>query len=422
MTKFKLSDVLNAVKNYIITILATVVFIFSVCLCVELELLFRCEKRINQEEFQMANLEKFCTIDELEKRLLKEPTNYIINLRLAQVYESLEEYRKAHEFYRSALKLSGRSNLSLYYFAMFCAKHNLNAMSSVLCEDLSGSSKKTIEYKTKIYEAIGDSFMNQKEYPAATKAYQVAYKYAKNIYNRKLYLTVKGKYSDSYIKLADYHIQNANPEHATSALENAIKIQETPYADYRLALIYLDTDKQKAQKYMTKAFEKNPYIVNPFIYNKLLNDLIEETKASRRSGLLNFYSMKQTRFKTTLKNCYVYKNDILIEKTDIHSYKQRFSKNKRYYVSFDIKNNTKHNLNELFIQIELFVNSRRYTVDKKIFTATNPLDAYDMVQYARILLPDDVEFDEKNDVVIKYYVKKKRYAPWTMIKIDSLNF
>jgi len=422
MTKINLNDILNTIKAYAVTVFITVIFVFSVCLCVELELLFRCEKRINQEEFQMANLEKFCTIDELEKKLSKEPTNYIINLRLAQIYESLEDYKKAHEFYRNALRLSGRSNLSVYYFAMFCAKRNLNALASALCEDLSGSSKKTIEYKTKIYEAIGDSFTRQKEYPAAVKAYQVAHKYAKNIYNKKLYYEIKGKYSDSYIKLADFYIQHAEPEHATSSLENAIKIQETPYADYRLALIYLDSDKQKAQKYMTKAFEKNPYIVNPFIYNKLLNDLIKEAKASRRSGLLNFYSMKLVRFKSTLKNCYVYKNDIIIEKTNIHSYKKRFSKHKRYYISFDIKNNTKNNFNDLFIQIELFVNSRSYAIDKKIFSATNPFNAYDVVENAKILLPENVQFDEKNDVVVKYYVKKKRNAPWTMVKIDSFNF
>lgn len=135
---------INLVKRFCLTIFIAVLFVFSISLCVELELLFRCEKKINQEEFQMENLDKFCTIDELEKKLKKEPTNYVINLKLAQVYESLGEVKKAHEFYQSALRLSNRSNLTLYHFAMFCAKHNLYAMSSMLCEELNTATKKTI--------------------------------------------------------------------------------------------------------------------------------------------------------------------------------------------------------------------------------------------------------------------------------------
>lgn len=412
----------NQLKRYFITIFITIIFLFSVCLCVELELLFRCEKRINQEEFQMENLEKFCTIDELEKKLKKEPTSYVTNLKLAQVYESLNENKKAHELYKSALKLSGRSNLTIYHFAMFCARQNLYALSSALCEELSGTNKKVIEYKTNIYEAIADNFMKNKEYPAANKAYQVAYKYAKNIGDKKVYLSIKDKYSDSYIKLADYHILNKEPELATSALENAVRIKETPYADYRLGLIYLDNDKKAAEKYISKAFKENPYIVNPFIYNKLLNDLIEETKEAKNASALNYYSMKLTRFKSTLKNSYIYKGDILVQKGDIRSYKKRFSKNKNYYITLDLKNNTKENFHELYLQVELFIDSDKYTVDKKVISNASPLASYDLVSDIRLPLEEEINLEGKKDITLKYYVKRKQKAPWTLIKIDSLNF
>lgn len=422
MTKAK---IFNLIKEYLITIIVTVIFVFSLCLGVELELLFRSENKINKEEFAMENLAEFCSIDELEKKLLKNPTNYTAHIKLAQLYESLGEYKKAKEYYNNALNHSGRSNMSLYYFAMFCAKRNLYALASALCEEISGNSKKIIGYRARIYEAIGESLIRQKENQGAVKAFQIAYKYAKSIDDKTLLAAIEEKYADAYIQLADDHVKESDSRYAISNLENSIKIKKTPQAQYRLGLIYRDTDKAKAETYIASAFRINPFVVNPYIYNSLLNDLIKESKEMGDSNKANYYSMKAENLKHSLKEAYVYKNEILIDNTHIQLQKKRFSVNKDAYLVFDIKNNTKQKLECLYIKAEFFYDSKKYSLKKKAISKTNTLGVYDVFEQEKILLPEEITFENpalNTDIIVKYYVKKQSKAPWVLVKIDAPKF
>ena len=413
------------IKEYLITMLVCSLIVVAISFCVELELLFRTELKVNEQELNTDNLSKFCTIEELEKRLAQEPTNYAINIRLAMIYESLHKYAKANEYYQNALKLSGRSNYSLYSYAMFCAKRGLYGISSALAEEIKGNNLKTIQYRAKIYDAIGDSLYNANDYSAASKAYQVAYKYAKNMNDRDKYSDIKSKFANSYAKSADLHMEKAMIQEAILDLENSLRIKKNALASYKLALIYKDIDKVKAQKHMQDAFRANPFIVNPYIYNSLFEDLIEDAKLTGNQNALNLYSVKHEIFKKQITRSYVYKNDILIDNSYISHQKKMFSDDDKYVLIFDLKNNTKFTIDELHIEIELFINSKRYVLNKKIISYKNPLDAYDIMQKVTIELPNDVGFinvKDKNDITAKYFVKKTKKAPWTMAKIEFLNF
>ena len=63
-------------------------------------------------------------------------------------------------------------------------------------------------FKAKIYELIADNLDLKKNYPASVKSYQIAYKYAKSIGDKKFLKQVAKKYSSEYIKLADYNMAN----------------------------------------------------------------------------------------------------------------------------------------------------------------------------------------------------------------------
>ena len=54
-------------------------------------------------------------------------------------------------------------------------------------------------------------------------------------------------------------------------IKNSIKIYDTLIARYKLGLIYIEIDKVQADRCISYVFNKNPYIVNPYIYNQLLN-------------------------------------------------------------------------------------------------------------------------------------------------------
>ena len=413
------------IKDYILTFLIATFVVITFCLCVELNLLFASEDKVNQEELNMANLAKFCTIGELEKRREKEPSGYLVDIKLAQIYESLQKYDKADEYYNSALKKSQRSDYSLYSYAIFCADRSLYGLSATLAEELSSVNKNHNLYKAKIYERLGDNLTINNQILAATKAFQVAYKYANAINDNDYYILIKQKFAYSNINAADYYISKNDPKEAISYLKNSIKIYDTLIARYKLGLIYIEIDKVQADRYISYVFNKNPYIVNPYIYNQLLNDLINISKIENKPGSLNYYSVKLSRFKKQLLQYYIYKGDILINNIQIKNTKKLFDKKNSYNLVYDIRNNTKNVIRSLYIKTEIVINSNTYTLEKKVITYPSEISYYDIAKDITMKLPSDINFINilsENDAIIKFYAKKKEQAPWVLVKIEQLNF
>ena len=417
----------NSVVNFkelFVTFFVTSILVFSLCLCVELELLFRTEQSVNNEELSMKNLVEFSTIEQLETYLAKNPSNYFIMLKIASIYEKLYEFGNAEKYFKDALKYSQNSNFSLYSYAMYCARQGYYGLSTTLAEEIFDLDKNVFLYKSRIYEQLAISFLKDKQYEAATKAYQIAYKYAKNLRDRDYFNKIKDGYSSSYIDLADYNIENDNVIEAISNLENSLSIKYSDRAMYKLGLINLNIDKFIAEKNISKVFKNNPFMVNPYIYNKLLSDLVNEAKYTKGINSSDFYLVKLNMFKNELAKIYLYKNDILVENSYIGFEKKLFDKNKRYFLVFDIENNTKSRINTLFFQIELFVDNKKYSVEKKLFSVAHPLDFFDKAALNKVYLPKDFKLNDlksENNVIIKYYAKKVEEAPWTLVKIDSLN-
>ena len=255
-------------------------------------------------------------------------------------------------------------------------------------------------------------------------AYQIAFKYAKNLKDRSYYKKIRDAYSKSYIDLADDNIKNDKILEAISDLKNSLAIKYTDIAMYKLGLVNLNTDKFSAEKYISKVFKNNPYMVNPYIYNKLLSELIEESKISSGLNSSDFYTVKLNMFKNTLSKIYLYKDDISVENSYIGFKKGFFDKKKRYFLVFDVENNTKFKINSLFFQIEIFVENKKYTIEKKLFSSAHPLDFFFFFLYNKVFLPKGFKLNDlksENNIIIKYYAKKEEKAPWTLIKIDSLN-
>lgn len=409
-------------KEYSITIFMAFLIMLAIGFVVEIDLLFKCEKSVNFSELNTENLAKFCTIEELEKQLKKTPDDVILNIRLAKMYESLDKLDKANDFYKSALSLSSRSNFALYSYAMFCAKHDMYVFAAMLAEEMNGNNKKTNFFRAKIYEQIADSLDKSKNYPACVKSYQIAYKYAKSLGDLKYLKQIKEKYSISYINLADYNMELEEVQNAISNLKNSLKIKKNALANYKLGLIYLSEDKRTAEKYINKAFFENPYIVNPYIYNNLLQEIIKETQILGKENLSNYYNIRLVKFKNKVKEAYLYKDEILIDNSILLSEKSRFGKIKKK-LFFELKNNTKEPMNNLYLKVELHINNEKHIFERKVLSQTHALDAYDVLEYKDLILPDEIKLNDlnKNDIFVRYFAKKAQNAPWILIKIDFIN-
>lgn len=410
-------------SEYFVTVLVTLILVFALSMIVELELMFRCEKYVNLNELNVENLSKFCTIEELEKKLLKNPEDFILNIRLALAYESLNDLEKANEHYKNALKLSGRSNYTLYSYAVFCAKNDLFVIASTLAEELSGNNKKTNFLKAKIYEQIAICLDKKQNYSASAKSYQIVYKYAKSIGNIRYINDIKDKYSQEYIKLADYNMSINEFDEAISNLKNSLKIKKSALANYKLGLIYLQKDPHVAEKYINKAFFDDAFVVNPYIYNSLLNKLLTSAKDENNGGLINYYNSRLNRFKKKLNENYLYKEQIIIDNSTL-LIKKVFPNKTKNILFFELKNNTKNSIKNLFIKAEINVDGKKYYLDKKIISSPQSLDGYDVMQCQDLYLPDEINFSnvlKKDEIFIKYFAKRTQDAPWTMIKIDFLD-
>jgi len=410
--------------KYILTFLATCVVILIMCFCIQFELLIRCENNVNTIELNVENLAKFATIEQLEKYLTNNPTNYMACVRLAKIYESLDENKKANELYSDALRISGRTNYTLFNYALFSAKMGKYDLASALAEEMSGNNSKVINYKMQIYEKIADSAVKNMHPMYANKAYQIAYKYAKNVKNTNDLQRVKDKYANSYISLANYNVKNKKIAEAISNLKNAINLNESPVAKYKLSLIYLPDNKARSELLMYDAFENDAFLVNPYIYNSLITGLINNSNEINDKSALKYYKVKYAKFKNKLSEIYLYKNDILIENIKLTNNKKFLSGKNNYVLSFDIKNNTHHKITNLYLDIDMFLNSKHITISKKPVHTGASILAGEFINYSINLDNDEylINVKDKNTLTLNFYGRKKQKAPKTLVKIESINF
>ena len=100
-----------------------------------------------------------------------------------------------------------------------------------------------------------------------------------------------------------------------------------------------------------------------------------------------------------------------------------FSK-KHYFLKFDLKNNTKTIIENLYFEFEVYINDKKYDAKKHIITSSNKLGYYEEMKDIEISLPLALErklTSKKQHAIIKYYARKKKIAPWILLKIEGVN-
>lgn len=411
------------IRPYIVTMLVTITIMFSIALAGEISLLWKSEKKVVALELSNKIFSKFHTIEELEKKVMEDKDDYKAHIKLAQKYSEIREYDSANVYFQTALKISERSNYTLYTYSLFCIERKLYNMALNHAEEISLYNKSAIRYKAIIYEALADSLDKDGEIEGSIRAYQVALKYAKGNYKKKKLDELKLKYALEYVKLADIKINKKETKSAILDINNSLNIKETSMAKYKLALIYRDYDKQQSERLIQSVLEENPYLVNPYIYNTLLNNLIDEARYMGDTVKINYYNSKMQNFHKLLSKIYIFKDDLRITRMDILPRKSKLFKKEDIYLKFSIKNDTKEDIDNLYFFVELYYGNNKIEIDKKIASGTNPLIAKDTptefeIKFPPIISKDDISL--ANDLIVKCYAKKQNKAPWTLIKIQQL--
>ena len=168
----------KTVISSLVTVFVTMIIVYSIALISEVSLLWRSEKKVVKIELSKKIYNRFHTIATLEKRIQKDPQDYKAHILLAQKYNEIQEYDSANVYFQTALKISERSNYSLYSYSMFCIERKLYNLALNLAEEISLYNKKAILYKAKIYESIAKSFDDERDIEGSIREYQVAFNYA----------------------------------------------------------------------------------------------------------------------------------------------------------------------------------------------------------------------------------------------------
>lgn len=405
--------------EYFVTIIISIVVVVIFAISFELELLFRCENQITKYELNTANLDKFVSIEQIERILEKDPNNYPAMIKLAKIYEELGQDKHADEYYNNALNVSEKSNYAAYNYAMYLAKRNNFLKSSALAENMVGTNKKSVEYRARIYELIADNMLKRNDAPGSIRAYQVAYKYAKSVYKEGELKNLETKYIDSHLKLADFYVSQYEIPEALAVLESSKKIGYSPLVTYKIGLLNIDTDKAYAERLLKEVLDKNPYIVNPYIYNNLTNDLINKAKKENNRSALNFYEIRQERFKKIVAEIYLYKKDLMVEHVKIVKHKDKC------YIVFNLKNSSNKKIQQLFLNVDIFLNAKQYNVNKKIAGIAKAIEPGAIIKNIKLELDENAEIRplrNQNDAIIKFYAKKQQKAPDTLVGISHIVF
>lgn len=377
-----------------------------------------------EQEFHIKELTNIrLSLDELFYLERQNPQDFMINLKIAFLFEVLKDNQNAQIHYEKALAKSKDNPFALYKAAMFYASQreyqDAIAYISLIPEQ---NNKKYHELKARFYSRLGDYFLEDEDYPNSIKVFKIALKYAQNS-DTKLEAKVKSAYANAYNEYAEKFINENDPHHAILMLENALEIFPDPHAMYKLGLIYQNVNDEKALKYMENAFSIKPEIVNVEIYNKLLNKLIDRCKEEGEYSKSRFYALKLDNFKRKIINNNIYKGDLEVKNFQVISKRKFFIGEKQYSIVFDIKNNTKYPINNLFILLVINPKGGKIVeTNTKIIDKNNPLEANKTLHNVNIPIKTSSYNLFSDHAEIQILAKKNIQSQWTMIDYLTASF
>lgn len=339
------------------------------------------------------------------------PADYNINLKLGTLYELKKDYKTAEaEYFKAMDKAPLIEHKPQYKLALLYLHINKIEKAEEIMEKISDSSdKKLIKYKADVYEKLGDAYYNSAQYDVAIDRYNKSLFYWKILKAKKEIEYVNNSLASAYVYLADEEVSNMQPQDAVSSLENALSMFNVPILKYKLALLLMTEDPDKADEYFEDVYEQAPELINYDTYNNFLTAMIEEANIMGDTAKAQLYMFKQKKMKEFFATNILSIDDIALEDVEGRITTNSWFKNNHIYLEAKLRNVSKNPIDSLFVQIvfkdkeQVIGDYTKQIVDKKV-----PLlpGNYSPLISIRIASPKDVRNLSPRTITADIYASK----------------
>lgn len=303
------------------------------------------------------------------------PKNYEINLKLGMLYEVKGDFTNSEEEYYKAIKKAPYSETRpTYKLALLYLRLNkLNETQALVDNMKEHSNKSFIENKAEIYNRLGDKYYDKADYETAAWQYQKALFYYNTIKSKKIEF-VKGNLASAYVYLAEEKVQKLQIDDAVLLLQKALGVIDAPILKYKLALLLVKSNPEKAYEYFQDVFQKEPNIINYQEYSSFLAERSENALLNGDIPKSKLYDHRIKKLKEYYKKNILSVNDLEIEDFSSNIRSNNWYKKYTIDVGFKVKNISKYNLNSLYI--ETIIKDANETIDshfKQIADKNSPI-------------------------------------------------
>lgn len=361
-------------KTAMITLLVVIIISASTMIYARLHV----GETVSDDEVALQNDMIGYLITKYKHQEQSSPKNAVVNLKLGQLYEMLESYNQAEHEYLTALeKRAGRYETASFRLAgVYLLKKQYGNAESIM-EKIPDSSRYSVFVeKGKFYKSYGDALFNDGDFEGAVKKYDKAMVYLRKINNSYKQETQEAQI-DAYIALADQYVSEGKTNKALDILNYAQENSNSPIIRYKLGLLYLDGESEKAVDMFESVLKDAPSIINFSIYKKLLFSLKLQFEYSGDALKSKLYDTKLSRLRS-----YMQRNVLLPEEIIFAGYKlnvKSFPVRNEYdfIYSFDITNITNQNIPKLYAIVEFYdaKGNLVYTYTESIAKSFGGIDA-----------------------------------------------
>lgn len=350
-------------------------------------------------------------IEKNQYLLARYPKNYGYNLRLGALYAIKKDYENAEKELKIAVEKSpymayrARYKLATLYIKM----NKLKEAQQLMDEITDKPDKKLIKNKGIIYKEIGNKLFEAELYPQAASKYEKAIFYLKRC-DKKEFKDTKIRLADCYESMADIFVEKGVIEDAVYYLEKADELNDKAQINYKLALLYIDSNPKKSFELLEIVRKKAPEMLNYYMYYDLLMEMSESAGALGDKAEQNLFEMKAKRFKDFVSSNILYKDDIIMTLSDINTEYNKANKTFDVDVKFQLRNNSPFNIKNL--TAELIFKEKNH----KVRTSSKQIFAYENIfpmgeQTSTIRISTDLNEHNLNKSVdtldVDFYLYKK---------------
>ena len=339
-----------------------------------------------------------------------DPNNAVINLKLAQLYELLGSYQQAEEEYILALeKRNGRYEAASYGLAgVLLLEKKYSQAEAIINEQRATYRYSSVLAKGNFYKSFGDSLFNDGDYFGALNNYNKSIALLKKI-KSSVMEEVQNSRCETFIAIADDFVAKSNPKEAIKYLEQDKKTCKNPLLSYKLGILSMANEPEKAVKLFEKTLKEEPSIVNFKIYKALLADVKDKYSAKGDNQKSKLYDAKLARLESYAQRNVLDMKELDFKHFDLNIKKFPIRNEYDLIYSFDIKNVTNEDIPNLYAIVDFYDknNNKIYSAKQNIAPLAGGFKAASDGENIKVTIRTKKNLIQRYDKInLKFYLAK----------------